>query len=241
MFVRTVLHLDARALAFPTEASGTRTATVDLVGLVFNSDGAQVHDITTGFDVTLKNTATEHAIKNGLVYTARVPIEKPGGYQLRYAVRDRRSGAIGSVGEFVSVPDVSGGAFALSGLVLRAGELTATSESIESDRFSVRPADALRVYTAGTQLAYSYEIYNAAKAVQTVTSLWRGTDRLVSLPPDTLVPPTDGRPLTSVGGLKLADDLPPGTYILQIAAISGDPKHAQRTRGAMQRLSFDVK
>jgi len=241
MFIRTVLHLDAQALAFSTDASGTRTATADLVGLVFNSDGVQVDNISTGFDVTLENAAAEQAIKNGLVYTPRVPIEKPGGYQLRYAVRDRRSGAIGSVGGFVNVPDVTGGAFALSGLVLRAGERTAASESIDSDRFSVRPADALRVYAPGTELSYSYEIYNAGTAVQAVTSLWRGTDRLTSLPPDTLVPPADGGPFATAGGLKLADDLPAGTYVLQIAATSDDPKHAKRARGAVQRLSFDVK
>jgi hypothetical protein len=175
------------------------------------------------------------------VYTARVPIEKPGGYQLRYAVRDRRSGAIGSVGGFVNVPDVTGGAFALSGLVLRAGERAAASESIDSDRFSVRPADALRVYAPGTQLSYSYEIYNAGTAVQALTSLWQGTDRLTSLPPDTLVPPADGGLFATAGGLKLADDLPAGTYVLQIAATSDDPTHPKRARGAVQRLSFDVK
>jgi len=241
MFVRTVLHLDAQALAFSTDASGTRTASADLVGLVFNSDGVQIDSISTGFDVTLENAAAEQAIKNGLVYTARVPIERSGGYQLRYAVRDRRSGAMGSVGGFVNVPDVTGGAFALSGLVLRAGERTAASESLDSDRFSVRPADALRVYAPGTHLSYSYEIYNAGTAVQAVTSLWRGTDRLTSLPPDTLVPPADGGPFATAGGLKLADDLPAGTYVLQIAATSDDPKHAKRARGAVQRRSFDVR
>ncbi len=241
MFVRTVLHLDAQSLAFATDARGTRTASADLVGLVFDSDGAQVDTVTTGFDVTLENRAAEQAIKDGLVYTARVPIHKPGGYQLRYAIRDRRSGAIGAVGGFVNVPDVTGGAFALSGLVLRAGGSTAASDSIDSDRFSVRPADALRVYAPGTQLSYSYEIYNAGTAVQAVTSLWRGTDRLTSLPPDTLVPPADGDPFAAARGLTLADDLPAGTYVLQIAATSDDPKQAKRTRGAVQRISFDVK
>jgi hypothetical protein len=38
--------------------------------------GAQVDAISTGFDITLENAAAEQAIKNGLVYTARVPIEK---------------------------------------------------------------------------------------------------------------------------------------------------------------------
>ena len=97
MFVRSVLHLDARALTFLADASGTRTATVDLVGLVFDGDGAKVHDVSTGFNVTLENRAAEQVIQNGLVYTVRVPIAKPGGYQLRFAVRDRRSGAIGAV------------------------------------------------------------------------------------------------------------------------------------------------
>lgn len=243
MFVRTVLHLDARALEFSTDATGRRTATADLVGLVFDRDGAQVHSLSTGFDVTLENAAAGQALDEGLVYTARVPIERPGGYQLRYAVRDRRSGAIGSVGGFVNVPDVAGGAFALSGLVLRAGAgqgLTA-GESIDSDRFSVRPADALGIYAPGTRLSYSYEIYNAGTAVRAVASLWRGPDRVTTLPPDTLVPPADRRPFTTTGGLELADSLPAGTYVLQIAATTDKPRDPRTARGAVQRLSFDVK
>jgi VWFA-related protein len=241
MFVRTLLHLDPRALTFSTDARGARTATVDLVGLVFNNDGAQVDTISLGFDITLGNPAAEQALETGLVYSARVPIKTPGGYQLRYAVRDRRSGAIGSVGGFVHMPDVTGGAFALSGLVLRAGERTATSESLDSDRFTVQPADALRVYTPGTRLSVSYEIYHAGTAVQAVTSLWRGTDQLTSLPPDTLVPPADGGRFAATGGLTLAEDLPAGRYVLQIAATSDDPTSAKRARRAVQRLPFDVR
>lgn len=241
MFVRTVLHLDARALTFSTDARGARTATADLVGLVFNSDGAQVDTISTGFDITLENAAAEQALEHGVVYSTRVPIGKPGGYQLRYAVRDRRSGAMGAAGGFVNVPDVTGGAFALSGLVLRAGEPSAASVSIDSDRFSVRPADALRAYAPGTRLSYWYEIYNAGTTVQAVTSLWRGTDSLTSLPPAALVPPMDGGPFPAGGVLELADDLPAGRYVLQIAATSDDPTRAKRARGAVQRLSFDVK
>ena len=139
------------------------------------------------------------------------------------------------------MPDVIGGAFALSGLVLRAGERTAAGESIDSDRFSVRPSDALRVYSPGTPLSYSYEIYNTGTTVQAVTSLWRGTEHLSSLPPETLVPPADGGRFAKASGLTLADDLPAVTYVLQIAATSDDPKHPKRARAAVQRLSFDVK
>ena len=241
LFVRTVLHLDAGALALTSDANGSRTATVDLVGLVINSDGVQVDTIATGFNVTLLNAAAEQALKDGLAYTARVPIKQAGGYQLRFAVRDRRAGAVGSAGGFVNVPDAAGGAFALSGLVLRAGEQAAANDSIDSDRFSLRPADALRVYAPGTQLSYAYEVYNAGKAVEAVASLWRGIDRLTSQPPDTLVPPARDGPVVAAGRLKLADDLPAGIYVLQITATSDDPKQAKKTRIAVQRISFDVK
>jgi len=240
MFVRTVLHVDAHALTFAPGAGGTKTATADLVGLLFNSDGVQVDTITTGFDVTLENAAAEQALENGLVYVARVPIAKPGGYQLRYAVRDRRSGAIGAIGGFVSVPDVKGGAFALSGVVLRGGLPAAASESIDSDRFTVRPAEARRVYPSGVELSYAYEIYNAGPAVQAVTSLWRGTEPLVSRPPVTLTPPPDGA-FAATGSLELAGDLPPGPYVLQISARSEDPKDAKKARLAVQRIPFEVK
>jgi hypothetical protein len=139
------------------------------------------------------------------------------------------------------VPDIAGGAFALSGLVLRVGEGSGANESIDSDRFSVRAADALRVYPPGAQLSYSFEIYNAGTAVRAVTSLWRSNGRLTSLPPVTVVRPAGGGPFTAAAGLKLAEDLPAGPYVLQIAATSDDPKQPKRARGAVQRLWFEVK
>ena len=240
-FVRTVLHLDAHALTFIPDPAGGRTATVDLVGLAFNSDGVQVHEISTGFDVALKDAAAEQVLQSGLVYTARVPIDKPGGYQLRFAIRDRRSGAIGSAGGFVMIPDVTGGAFALSGLVLSAGDRTAASESLDSDRFSVGPADALQVYAPGTSLSYACEVYNAGTAVHAVTSLMRGAETVISLPPGTLKSPAGGGPFSASGGLKLPADLAAGTYVLQITATSDDPKQPKKIRAAVQRLSFEVR
>jgi hypothetical protein len=137
--------------------------------------------------------------------------------------------------------DVKGGAFALSGVVLRVGDRTADTDSIDSDRFSLRPADVLHVYAPGTPLSYSVEVYNPGRTVQIATSLWRGTERLTSLPPETLTPPTDSRPFVAAGGLTLANDLQSGTYVLQITATSDDPQHAKSVRRAVQRLSFEVK
>jgi VWFA-related protein len=240
-FVRSVLHLDGHALTFSTDGGGTKTATVDLVGLMFDSDGAQVQDVTTGFNVTLENRAVEQVMQDGLVYTTRVPIEKPGGYQLRFAVRDRRSGAIGAGGGFVLVPNVTGGDFALSGLVLRAPQRAASAQSLDGDGFSIPPVDALRVYAPGTPLVYSFEVYNAGKKVGLVATLWRGEEKLATLPAERLAPHPNGSALSASGRLTLPKNLQAGTHVLQVAATSDDPNQPKKDRSAVQRISFDVK
>ncbi len=242
LFVRTVLHVDAQALAFSTDASGRRTASADLVGMVFDSAGAQVDTLSTGFDVTLESAAAEQAIRDGLVYTTRISIVKPGGYQLRYAVRDRRSGAVGSAGGFVTVPDVTGGAFALSGLVLRADDDNANGNAIDSDRFTLRPADGLRVYAPGTQLKYACEIYNASAPVQLVLSLWRGTERVLANPAVTLAQSGNkSAAFRAEGVFKVGNSLPPGRYALQLTAQTTDAGKRGRVRRAVQQMDFEVK
>jgi hypothetical protein len=160
---------------------------------------------------------------------------------MRYAVRDRRSGAVGSFGGFVNVPDVTGGAFALSGLIVRSGEVADSRESIDSDRFSLRPVDALRVYAMGTRLSYAYEVYNAGTAVQVATTVWRASEKVMALPPETLIPSAHGATVAATGALTLAEHLSAGAYVLQIVATSDDPNSPKKTRAAVQRLSFEVK
>src|SRR5205807_9173516 len=121
MFARTLLHIDARALSFTDAGDGKKKAAADVVGLVFNSDGIETAHLSTGFEVALTQEAATDARRDGLVYILRIPIRSAGGYQVRFAVRDRTSGVLGSAGEFVDMPDIAGGAFALSGLVVRGG------------------------------------------------------------------------------------------------------------------------
>ena len=118
-FVRALLHVDARALAFVPGDDGRKTASVDVLGMVFDQAGAEVARLSTGFAVALTNEGADEALRDGLAYDLRIPIARPGGYQVRFAVRDRQSGATGSAGEFVEMSDVRGGAFALSGILLR--------------------------------------------------------------------------------------------------------------------------
>ena len=241
MFIRTLLHIDARALTFAGGESGRKTASVDVLGMVFNLEGIAVGHLSTGFAVALTAAAESDALRDGLAYTLRLPISRAGGYQVRFAVRDQNSGAMGSAGEFVNVDDMAGGAFALSGIVLR-GDRGDSQGPGEADQIALTPAQSIRVYRPGTRLSYAYEIYNASTVVEVAASIRRGTERVFATPPSTLAlpPGNDGR-FTAAGGLRLGEQLPPGSYALVVSATTPDPNRKGRSRTAVQQIGFDVR
>ena len=240
-FVRTLLHIDARALTF-ADSEGKRTASADVLGMVFDQDGTEVAHLSTGFSVALTSEGAEDALRDGLAYTLRIPIRQPGGYQLRFAVRDRQSGALGTAGEFLEVADVARGAFSLSGIVLRNAETVASGMPDHADQVLLTPAQALRIYPPGSRLSYAYEIYNATTPVKAAMSIWRGAERVLAVAPDTLAPPAGAERVFAVaGGVKLGEALPPGSYVLEIAAaLPGSTPKGQNST-AVQRIDFEVR
>ena len=241
MFVRALLHIDTRALAFTDEEAGRKTASADVLGMAFNGDGTQVAHLSTGFSVALTSDAADEALRDGLAYTLTLPIRRPGAYQVRFAVRDRNSGRLGSSGEFVSVPDMAGGEFALSGIVLRS-PAEAVPSSGNAEALFLTPAQALRIYPPGNELSYSYELYNAAGPAQAAASLWRGTERVFTTTPDKLVPPAGGENRFTVRGrLHMGEALPVGNYVLQISAAAADSRRKGRMKTALQQVTFEVR
>jgi hypothetical protein len=237
-FVRSLLHVDARGLTFADDAAGKKTAAVDVLGMVFDQDGLEVAHLSTGFAVALTDAAAEEALRDGVAYTFRIPIRRPGGYQVRFAIRDQRSGALGSAGEFVDMADMAGGAFALSGIVLRSD---ADKGPPAADRLAVMPAQAVRIYPVGSRLSYAYEVYNAAKTVRAAPSIWRGADQVFAAPPVTLTVPDGGTARFGAAGELQIAGLSPGSYVLQVTAVTDDPKRPGRSRTAIQRTTFDVR
>jgi hypothetical protein len=220
-----------------TDAGDRKTAAADVLGMMFDRDGTEVGHLSTGFEVALTDTAmTEEALREGLAYTLRVPIRAAGAYQLRFAVRDRASGKVGNAGEFVQIPDIRRGAFALSGIVLRSAEADGAPEAIAAGITAISPRQALATYRPGARLSYSYEIYNAAKEVRATTTVWRGPQTVATLPPETLAVPAGSEGRFAVSGqLKLGESLPPGSYALHVAAATAAAKGKAGTRAMRLR------
>ncbi len=241
LFARALLHIDARALTFVEGDGGKKTASADVLGMVFDQDGTEVAHLSTGFSVGLTDQTTDEALRDGLAYTLRIQIPRAGAYQVRFSIRDQQSGKLGSAGDFVQLDDIPSGAFALSGIVLRGGDGGFTSEASGASMVALSPSQALTAFPSGTDLAYAYEIYNAAEPVQSVASIWRGDQNVATLPMDKLVPPAGSASrFAAVGRLKFSKPLPPGTYLLQVSAATADPKNRRRLRTAVQRIQFDL-
>ncbi len=241
MFVRTLLHIDASALAFADAANGRKIAAADVLGMAFDQNGTEIAHLSTGFEVALTSAAVDEALRQGLAYSLRIPIRRAGAYQVRFAVRDRKSGAVGSTGEFVQVADIEAGTFALSGIVLRPADGPAL-DSATAGQASVSPAQALRAYPPGMRLAFAYEIYNASGLVKSVATVWRGVENVLTASPASLTPPAGSEHLfAAAGGIKLGEQLPAGHYVLQISATTADPKIPRKGRVAVQRIEFEVR
>jgi VWFA-related protein len=240
LFVRALLHIDASALTFAPDADGKSAASADVLGMAFDRDGTEVAHLSTGFSAGLSNGATQTGAGEGLVYTLRIPIARSGPYQVRFAVRDRATGKYGSAGEFVDLPDVGHGAFAISGIVLSSEWDPRTPA--EGDRAVFSPLQAVRVYTAGSQVKYACEIYNASAPVKLTLRVWRGTEPVFNGGSTTLTPPAAKPAAFAVGGaFNLGSTLPPGQYVLQLAAETVASGKGEQVRRALQQMDFEVK
>jgi VWFA-related protein len=241
LFIRALLHIDAGALTFVKGDDGKSTASADVLGMVFDRDGTEIAHLSTAFSAALTSEASENAVRDGIAYTLRVPIPAAGPYQARFAVRDRQSGKLGTAGEFIELPDIRKGAFAISGIVLRS-DSDLSPNVADADRVMISPSQAVRVYKPGTRLKYACDIYNASGPVQLTINVWRGTQKVLAGTPDTLTPPQGQNLLFSAaGGFKLGEGLPPGQYVLQIAAQTTDPARKGAVTRATQVMDFEVK
>jgi hypothetical protein len=161
--INALLHLDARDLKFSDGPDGSRTAEGEIVAVTFDGDGQQVDTVARGWKVVVPREGYDKLLAAGIVYTAVMPIKKPGGYQLRAVVRDSGSQRLGSAMQFVEVPDVKKGRLTLSGIVMGANLPNPADGAPQSpiDRERVEGSPAVRIFKSGTTVSYAYEVFNA--------------------------------------------------------------------------------
>jgi VWFA-related protein len=232
--LRVVLHVDARDLSLQNQPDGSKNIVFDAAVMTYGENGAVADAKYFTFTNAPSEANLETVLKSGLDYLIEVPVEKPGAYQLRAAVRDPPTGRVGSVSQFIDVPDLRKGRLTVSGLVLNA---TGRGEE----------GPAVRRFQPGERVSYGFEVYNAQLDPTTnqaqldgLIRIFRDRDQVAVLRaepsrpeerPDPTIPTMSGR-------LQLSCTMPPGEYLLQ--ATITDTLAKGKYSAAGQWTDFEV-
>ncbi len=232
--VQVLLHIDARDLSLQNLPDGSKEIVFDAAVITYGENGSVADAKYDTFTSTLSPAKFENVLKSGVDYMMEVPVKEPGAYQLRAAVRDSPTGHVGSVSQFIDVPDLGKGRLTVSGLVLNA-----------AGRGEEGPA--VRRFQAGNRVSYGFEVYNARldpttnqTQLEGQIGVFRDGDRVAALRAEPLRPQDRPNPAvpTMSGWLQLDCSLSPGEYLLQ-ATIS-DKLAKGKYAVASQWTDFEV-
>lgn len=167
-FVRSMFHLDGNGITLVDDANGTKKLMLDVIAVTLNEKNERVDEFSRTHTVKFDANTARLIQERGLVYSADVPVKKPGTYTFRVAVRDGNSRSLGSASQVVTVPDLTKPETYMSGLFVTnvdsTGAFTKPTVPTAETAISLPLAGdvpAIRKFQRGKIIAYNYDIYNA--------------------------------------------------------------------------------
>jgi VWFA-related protein len=252
-YVRSLLFIDPADLHFDVNATGRHTARLQVLLMAIGDNGQVVDGWRREVPLALTDENFHRITERGIVVTVRSSVKTPGPYQLRAAVEDLTSKAVGSASQFLEVPDVGRGQLALSGVLLKG--TTGDSTTIQGESNPGVPAGLadpvlfepeVRVLSPGTQATYAYEIYDGLKDdnpdLQMATAVIRDGKVVYQSPftPVTATPRAGDkvRTIPIAGTLTLGRDMPAGPYTLEVIVRR---QHGKKLVDRKQWLNFEIR
>ena len=250
-FVRSLVHVRANDITFSDAPNGTKRAVFDILGVGFGDNGTVVDQVSRAYTMTIDKGRYERMMKKGFVYDFTFPIKKPGGYQLRVAIRDHATNRVGSANQFVEVPNLKKDRLTISGVVLENLPYEAAKKTAGSNE-PRPPSDpmtdtSLRQFKSGTILNYGVSVFNPKTDPSrnaNLTSqirLFRDGKLLFEGQPTPIAP----QPLSvtksvgHTGSIVLGTrTITPGDYVLEIAVTDNLAKKKKNV--ARQFVQFEV-
>jgi VWFA-related protein len=252
-FVRSLIHVDASDLTFNDNEDGTRMAAFDVVAIAFGDNGSPVDRLFRSYTLTLDTEMYNEVLKDGFVYELSFPMKRPGGYQMRVAIRDSGSNRVGSAFQFVDVPDLKRKRLAMSGVAL---------ENLTVDQWKVRSeagpntnsvslnnplmATSKRQFRTGTILNLGFIIFNGRPGrdknpdLTSNIRLFRDGELIFTGNPQPipLYPGADPAAVSFVRSLVLGTELVAGDYVIEIGITDGNRRG--KDRNISQYITFEI-
>jgi VWFA-related protein len=234
------LPLSVTAAPFALAASRKAAVAIALGATLPASAGARTLDVTVGaFDIRGNSVGVGHQTINvpadltrtgradeGLITRLDLP---PGRYELRAAAKDDASGTIGSVFSFVDVPDFSGDALTMSGVLLHREESPQVVDNPIATIVPVVPTVA-RVFSRDDAVRAFLRIYQSRnpQPVTVTTRVIDATNRIVVEQRSELRVDAFLARSADVDVPLPLNQLTPGQYLLTIEATRGEV-HVERS------------
>ena len=232
-FVRAFVAVDPAGLTLAEVPGGGREGNLTMLVFALDDEGDVVGQAREVIAVRLDADAYQRARQHGLRYSVRLPFKKAGGYQIRAAILDERSQAIGASAQFVEVPRVGDKRLALSGVVLteaNAGEKSMTATFARGSRIEYEGTlyDGRR---RDSGFSVSATVLRDGKLVHASAGA-----PLAGAPADT----PGVAPIPFRGTLTLGDDFTPGLYTLQVD-VAPEIIDGKKSRPVRQWVDFEVR
>jgi VWFA-related protein len=217
------LLINANNLQFTQTSDGRYTSSFDVVGFLVNSLGKTQGGFSQTVTPTLTAADYKRALANGISFTGHAQLP-PGSYQLRAVVRETSTGRLGSMSQYIEVPDLS------------KKHLTASSLFL----YAVNPADnkpdpltALRQLPRQSDLRYAAIVYNPKVSdgktqLRFQAYITRGSRIVFKSPEEPLTTAVQDGQVIKIGQLSLAKAAA-GRYVLTLVITDPGAKKEERT------------
>jgi hypothetical protein len=183
--------------------------------------------------VRLDADAYAGARQHGLRYSVRLPFKKAGGYQIRAAILDERSQAIGASAQFVEVP--------------RVGDKRARPPGSSWTEADAGEKPLTATFARGSRVGTEGTLYDGRRRdggfSVSATVLRDGKLVYASAPAPLAGATTDTpgvAPIPFRGTLTLGDDFTPGLYTLQVD-VAPEIINGKKSRPVRQWVDFEVR
>ncbi len=258
--LRSWIHLDAQDVNFVGKngegyflSFETVCVTTDIQGYI--PDSGLMH-YRHEFQVEEANLPAVK--KHGIRFSLLLPVEEPGSYYVRVAVKDRNSGKTGSAYQYLQIPDLKKDRLALSNIFVinsvEDAEWILSGETKESAQNGIVPvlqreegsSPAFMSCLPGDQFQYMAVIYNAkskkneAPDLESQLVLYRDGSELFKSQPQPLNIDDSDRFLRVPirGKLALGKAMREGDYVMQLLVT--DKKRKKKDGFVSQTMSFKI-
>ena len=162
-FMRSLIYIKAGDLTFKEEKEGWYRSEFDVSLLTFGDNGEVVDQLNRRQTIRAQRGFLQSLYQHGLVCLITMPIQKPGAYQMRVAVRDAATERVGSASQYIEVPNLKKKNLTLSGVVLEGVETNKPNQSADAKTLELKLQRdaAMRRFRNGDTVRFGLSVYNA--------------------------------------------------------------------------------